>query len=114
MNTKTDNSPSKLIHHDKNPIRSQGYRFAPEEVGTPETILGVTDERQPRRTSCNIARPVTNCQNATDDVLVDLDAEGQCDLLTAGRIRKVQRPAMTRSESRRLEARFLPRFRISN
>src|SRR5215472_7446499 len=42
---------SVLIHDDQNPVSAQHCRFAAKEVRTPETVLHLTEECQPRGTA---------------------------------------------------------------
>ena len=80
--TKTDDAPRKHVYHHQHPIAAQKDRFAAEHVRTPQAILRVPDEGQPRRPdSSRIARPVVLRKHAAHDILVDLDAEGMSDLL---------------------------------
>src|ERR1700722_1704050 len=47
LNTKTNHATGELIHHDENPMRSQGCGFTAEQIATPQTVLHVAEERQP-------------------------------------------------------------------
>ena len=51
MDAEPDDPAGVLIHDDQDPVGPQGGRFAPEQIDTPETILQVTKESQPRRTT---------------------------------------------------------------
>src|SRR5215469_13383553 len=44
-----NDATSVLIHADQNPVSAQHRRFAAKEVRTPETVLDLTEECQPRR-----------------------------------------------------------------
>src|SRR3954451_2418449 len=59
-----------------------GLRFALELNAAPQTFLSVTEEGKPGRTSRSWLWPVINAQDATNHILVDLDAERQRDLLS--------------------------------
>ena len=74
-----------LIHDDQNPVGPQRHRFAPEQVDTPETVLQVSNEGQPGRAASIRFGPVVGVENAPNNVLIDLDVEGQGDLLCDAR-----------------------------
>ena len=44
---KPNDAPRVLIHHDENPVSSQRRRLATEQVEAPQTVLRVTQKRQP-------------------------------------------------------------------
>ena len=60
---------------------SQGCGFALEQIAAPQTVIHVTKKREPGRTSRIRFRPVTDAQDAANNILVDVDAESQRDLL---------------------------------
>src|SRR5579863_6036194 len=70
VDAEADDAPSKLIHHDQNPMRSQGGGLAAKQVATPQAVLGVAEECQPGGTSGICFRPV-----------MDLNPESESDLL---------------------------------
>jgi hypothetical protein len=45
VDPKPNEAPRKLVHHNQNPMRSQGCRFAPEEIAAPQAILHVAEKR---------------------------------------------------------------------
>ena len=45
MNTKTDDPSGELIHDDEDPVRPQDDGFTPKQIGAPQAVLRVTDER---------------------------------------------------------------------
>jgi len=47
LDAESDDATGELVHHDENPVGSQHCRFASEQVATPQTVLGVTDESEP-------------------------------------------------------------------
>jgi hypothetical protein len=81
VNTKTNHATSELIHHDENPMRSQRCGFTAEQIATPQTVLHVTEEREPGWASRVRFRPVMNAQDTTHHILTDFNAESQRDLL---------------------------------
>ena len=82
MDAKADDSTGEHGHGDQHPVTAQKHGFAAEQVDAPQTVLDVPDERQPREpVGCGVAWPVVLCEHTTNDVLVNLDAEGVRDLL---------------------------------
>src|SRR6516165_5257355 len=70
---------------------SEAQRFTAKQVGAPQTVLGLTEKGQPRRTARSGLWPVMFSKNPSHDVLVDVHAEGQRNLLgnsrtTPGRV----------------------------
>src|SRR5215831_7303201 len=51
MQAKPNDATSILIHDDQNPVSPQHRRFAAKEVRTPETVLHLSEECQPRGTA---------------------------------------------------------------
>src|SRR6516164_11125640 len=81
VDAKPDDASRKLVHHNENPMCSQGCGFALEQIAAPQTVLHVTEKGEPGRTSRIRFRPVIDAQDAANNILVDLDAESQRDLL---------------------------------
>ncbi len=83
LHSEADDSTGELVHHHHYPMRFKPDGFAAEEIYAPEAIFRMPNYSQPRRTVSPLARTrsVMLGQNSTDDVLVDLDAEGFGDLL---------------------------------
>ena len=79
VDAKPNHATRTLVHHDENPMCSQGGGFAAEQIATPQTILRVAEKREPGWTSR--FRPVMNAQDTANNILVDLDGESQRDLL---------------------------------
>ncbi len=75
MHSEADDPPRELIHNDENPVRLQGDGLTAKQIDAPETILCVTDERQPRRTSCAGLGPVVLRKNPPHHVFVYLDTK---------------------------------------
>jgi hypothetical protein len=82
VNRETDDASCELVHHNQDPVCSQYRRFASKQIQGPQRVLGMTDKRQPGRTSRSGFRMEVHRQNPAHHVFVDLDAEGQCDLLS--------------------------------
>ena len=51
VHAEPNDATSILIHDDQNSVSPQHRRFAAKEVRTPETVLHLTEEGQPRRTA---------------------------------------------------------------
>ena len=77
-----DDAASEHIHDYQHPVTAQEDRFTAKQVDTPEAILRLGDEVQPRWAGgAGVAWLIVFGEHATHDILVDLDAEGQSDLL---------------------------------
>jgi hypothetical protein len=76
LHAKTDDASGERIHHDQNPVAFEGDGFTPEEVHTPQAVLHVPDEAQPRRPAGVGSRSVMLGKNASDHILVNVNAEG--------------------------------------
>ena len=76
-----DDATSEDIHDQHHPMAAQEDGFNAEQIDTPEAVLGVSDERQPRRTiGARLGSKVFG-KHAADDIFVNLDAKGMSDLL---------------------------------
>src|SRR5438105_13661236 len=65
----------------QHPVCAQDGRFASKQIETPQTVLRVTEDREPGR-PCRIRRRlVPHGENAPHHALVDGNADGQGDLL---------------------------------
>ena len=73
---KADDPAGKLIHHDQHSVTLQQNRFGPEQVQTPETVFGMPQEREPRRSVVTAFRVVVGGQNSADHIFVEVDANG--------------------------------------
>ncbi len=76
LHAKADDPAGKLIHDDQNPVTPQQDRFGPEQVQAPETVLGMTQEREPRRSVVTAFGVVVCGQNSADHIFVEVDAKG--------------------------------------
>ena len=56
------------------------FRIRQAHVGAPQTVLHMSEKREPGRSRPRLRSKVL-CQYSADDVLVDIDTEGQRDLL---------------------------------
>jgi hypothetical protein len=50
LNAKADDPACEHVHHHHDPVAAQEYRFAAEQIDSPQTILELRDEGQPGRT----------------------------------------------------------------
>jgi len=81
VHAKPDDPARVLIHDGQYPMSPQRRRLAAKQVDTPEAVLHVTQESEP-----GWAAGVSNwaeviCQDELDNVFIDGDTEGQCNLL---------------------------------
>ena len=81
VHAKPDDPARVLIHDHHYPMSPQRRRLAAKQVDTPEAVLHVTQESEP-----GWAAGVSNWsevigQDASDNVFIDGDTEGQCNLL---------------------------------
>src|ERR1700676_3453286 len=81
MHAKPHDPARVLVHHDQHPVRSQGCRLAPEQINAPQAVFRMAQKHQPGRAAGSRQRSEMKRQNPTDHVSVDLDTEGQSDLL---------------------------------
>jgi hypothetical protein len=79
MHAKAHDATRALVHHDEHPVCAQDGRFASKQIETPQTVLRVTEDRQPGRPRvwCGL---VPSGENAPHHVLVDGNTEGQGDV----------------------------------
>src|ERR1700730_17539291 len=82
VHAKSDEATRALVHHDENPVCAQDCRFASKQIETPQTVLRVTEDREPGRPSRGWSRMIPNRDNALYHILVDGNTEGQGDLLS--------------------------------
>src|SRR5215469_10052127 len=85
VHAESDDAPRKLIHHRQYPVRAQGGGLAPEQVATPQAVLGVAEKREPGRARRIRFRPVVNAEDTAHHILINGDSERQCDLLSDSR-----------------------------
>src|SRR5262249_8811348 len=81
MHAEAHDAARELVHHDEYPMSPQDRRLAAKQVETPQTVLRVTERREPGRPSRVRLRSVPSGENAAHDILVDRNVEGQGDLL---------------------------------
>src|SRR5499427_3734777 len=81
MHAKAHDAARELVHHDEHPIGPQDRRLASKQVETPQTVLRMTEHREPRRPRRVWLWPVSRGENAAHDILVDGNLERQSDLL---------------------------------
>src|SRR5438270_647179 len=74
-----------LIHDDQDQVGPQRGRFAPEHIETPEAVLQVSNEGQPRWTPGALFRSVVTGKNPSNYVFFDGDVESQGQLLSDSR-----------------------------
>src|SRR5206468_1705703 len=48
MHAKADDATRALIHHDEHPVCTQEGRLASKQIETPQTVLRMTEDREPR------------------------------------------------------------------
>ena len=73
MHAKAYDATRAVVHDDEHPMGAHDGRFASEQVETPQTVLRVTEDREPGRAS-GVRRPaVPSGENASHDILVDRD-----------------------------------------
>src|SRR5262245_12960976 len=78
---KPHDAARELVHHDEHPIGPQQCRFAAKQIETPQTVLRVTEHREPGRPRRVWLRLVPRGEDAPHHILVDGNIEGQGDLL---------------------------------
>ena len=81
MDAKADDPPRVVVHHHQHPMASQDRRLAPEQVDAPQAILRMPEARQPGGTTRVGGRSIMRGEHSAHHVLVDLDVEGQTNLL---------------------------------
>ena len=75
LHPKTDDAAGKLIHDDQDPVTPQQDRFGPEQVQAPETVFGMTQEREPRRSVVTAVGAVVRGQHSADHIFVEVEAK---------------------------------------
>ena len=81
MDAEPNDAAGILIHDHQDPVGPQGGRLAAEQIYAPETVFHVAQERQPGRTTGVLSRAVVMGENSSNHIFVDLDVEGQGNLL---------------------------------
>src|SRR5215831_17263824 len=85
MDAEPQDAARELIPDDQDPVSPQHGRFASEQIYTPEAVLELTNEGQPRRTAGVRRGWVMRGENPSNHVFVDGDGEGQSNLLSDAR-----------------------------
>src|ERR1035437_1347437 len=81
LHPKADDPAGKLIHDDQDPVTLQQDRFGPEQVQAPETVFGMTQVREPRRSMVTVVRAVVCGQHSADHIFVEVEAKGLSQVL---------------------------------
>ena len=81
FDAKADESSRKDVHDHHYPVTAEEDRFAAEEIDAPETIFGLADQGKPRRSPGARSGSVVSGEDSTNNVFVELYAEGVRDLL---------------------------------
>ena len=76
MRGEADNASSELIHDHQDPMTLQRDRLATKQIHAPQTVFHVANESQPGRAVSVILRVVILGEYLSNDVPVNLDAEG--------------------------------------
>src|SRR5664279_704406 len=76
LHAKADDPAGKLIHDYQDPVTPQQDRFGLEQVQAPETVFGLTQEREPRRSVVTAFGVVVSGQNSADHIFVKVEAKG--------------------------------------
>ena len=62
-------------------VAAQEHRFAAEQIDTPQTVLHMPDKAQPGRAIGSCLGSIVFREHPADDVFVNIDAKGACNLL---------------------------------
>lgn len=81
VHTEANNAAGKLIHDDHYPMGFQRERFTAKKIHTPQTVLGISEKRQPRWAAGPMRWAVVLGEYTPHDVLVDCYIEGERKLL---------------------------------
>src|SRR5664279_1060836 len=76
LHAKADDPAGKLIHDDQDPVTPQQDRFGPEQGQAPETVFGMTQEGEPRRSVVTAVGAVVCGQHSADHIFVEVEAKG--------------------------------------
>src|SRR5471032_1789319 len=81
LDAEANDAAREMIHHQHDPVALKHNRFTVEQIDTPQAVLHVADEREPGWALGSRGRSEVLSEDATHDVLVDLDAERMSHLL---------------------------------
>src|SRR5262245_49504730 len=81
VHAEPDDAARELVHDDEHPMSPQDRRLAAKQVQTPQTVLRMTEHREPGRPHRVWLRAIPRGENAPHDILVDRDVERQSNLL---------------------------------
>jgi hypothetical protein len=73
--------PTHHVHDQHDPVAAQDDRFNAEQIDTPDTVLRLSDEGQPRRPIGIRLGSKAHSKHASHDIFVDLNTKGVSDLL---------------------------------
>jgi len=76
LNTESDDTTRKDIHHDHHPEALQQDRLAAKQIDAPQAVTGFSDGREPRRTCAPRGWERVVRQNPTHHIFVDFQPEG--------------------------------------
>jgi hypothetical protein len=76
LHPKADDPAGKLIQDDQDPVTPQQDRFGPEQVQAPETVFGMAQECELRRSVVTALGAVVRGQNSADHIFVEVEAKG--------------------------------------
>jgi len=81
LDAEANDAAREMIHHNHDPVTLEHNRFTLEQIDSPQAVLHVADERAPRWALGSGGRSEVLSEDATHNVLVDLDAERMNHLL---------------------------------
>ena len=81
MDGEADDPARVLIHNAENPVSAKRGGLAAKQIDAPETVLHLSNERQPGRSVAMGRRPIVASQNTADDIFIDGDSKRERNLL---------------------------------
>ena len=72
MYAKAHDAACALVHHDEHPVCAQNGRFASKQIETPQTVLRMTDDRQPGRPESGSGRYRTTRMRRTTSFVMEM------------------------------------------
>src|ERR1039458_3729001 len=94
LHTKADDPADKLVYDHQNPVTPQQDRFGSEQVQAPETVFGMTQQREPRRSMVTALGEVMCGQTSAHHIFVEVEAKG------LGQVLRDLRAALDRKSTR--------------